>query len=245
MCNTKPTQGPDDIQTLNTTGTSDSTTSMTKSNEISSSSPIAAATADTMGTPSSSSVLTSRRPPPLDPLQRVAVVRMNLFVLVRILFQYLERVDKAVLVLAKEVSLMRGCAHTTFKWDVFYSILCLLHLCQIQVLRDCERKHQSKDSKYATLADAINERLRDAVGETHWTQARKIQKQLMINQQKKKLKELKQKTVEVAQQRQRQEMLAADAMSTTSGTSTTRYSQWKKHYDTLTSIDEVTNRKKS
>lgn len=89
------------------------------------------------------------------------VVRMNLFVLVRILFQYLERVDPSSLDLAKEV------------------------------LKDCERKHNTKDSKYETLADAINERVRDAVGESHWAQARKIQKQLMINQQRKKLKAMK------------------------------------------------------
>eukprot|EP00578_Thalassiosira_sp_NH16_P014611 CAMPEP_0181123582 /NCGR_PEP_ID=MMETSP1071-20121207/25986_1 /TAXON_ID=35127 /ORGANISM="Thalassiosira sp., Strain NH16" /LENGTH=199 /DNA_ID=CAMNT_0023208753 /DNA_START=68 /DNA_END=664 /DNA_ORIENTATION=- len=93
--------------------------------------------------------------------QRSTVVRMNLFVLVRILFQYLERVDPSSLNLAKEV------------------------------LKDCERKHNTKDSKYETLADAINERVRDAVGESHWTQARKIQKQLMINQQRKKLKAMK------------------------------------------------------
>lgn len=89
-------------------------------------------------------------------------VRMNLFVLVRILFQYLERVDTSVLDLAKAV------------------------------LKDCERKHNTKDSKYETLADAISERVRDAVGETHWTQARKIQKQLAANQQKKRLKAMAQ-----------------------------------------------------
>ena len=38
--------------------------------------------------------------------QRSTVVRMNLFVLVRILFQYLERVDPSTLTLAKEVSLI-------------------------------------------------------------------------------------------------------------------------------------------
>jgi len=58
-------------------------------------------------------------------------------------------------------------------------------------LKDCERKHNTKDSKYETLADAINERVRDAVGENHWAQARKIQKQLVINQQRKKLRAMK------------------------------------------------------
>lgn len=89
---------------------------------------------------------------------------MNLFVLVRILFQYLERVDPSLLRLAKEV------------------------------LKDCERKHNTKDSKYGTLADAINERVRDAVGETHWAQAKKIQKQLVINQQRKKMVSMKTKS---------------------------------------------------
>jgi hypothetical protein len=37
----------------------------------------------------------------------------------------------------------------------------------------------------------VHERVRDAVGESHWTQARKIQKQLVINQQMKKLKAMK------------------------------------------------------
>ncbi len=47
---------------------------------------------------------TSLRPGPImDPSQKVAVLRMNLFVLVRILFQYLERVDAEILVLAKAV----------------------------------------------------------------------------------------------------------------------------------------------
>ena len=78
----------------------------------------------------------------------------------------------------------------------------------IQVLKDCERKHNSKDSKYETLADAINERVRDAVGESHWTQARKIQKQLAENQQKKKLKAMamqRQKNQQKAQQQQQQQ----------------------------------------
>ena len=38
--------------------------------------------------------------------QRSTVVRMNLFVLVRILFQYLDRVYPSTLTLAKEVSLI-------------------------------------------------------------------------------------------------------------------------------------------
>ena len=59
------------------------------------------------------------------------------------------------------------------------------------MLKDCERKQNSKDSKYETLADAISERVRDAVGETHWARARQIQKQLALNQQKKRWRDMK------------------------------------------------------
>ena len=59
------------------------------------------------------------------------------------------------------------------------------------MLKDCERKQNSKDSKYETLADAISERVRDAVGETHWARARQIQKQLELNQQKKRWRDMK------------------------------------------------------
>ena len=43
---------------------------------------------------------------PASASQRIHVVRMNLFVLVRILFQYLEKVDPSLLLLAKEVTFM-------------------------------------------------------------------------------------------------------------------------------------------
>jgi hypothetical protein len=63
-------------------------------------------------TSGSSAVADQRRRPasgrpicPVAALQKIQALRMNLFVLVRILFQYLERVDTAVLSLAKEVSL--------------------------------------------------------------------------------------------------------------------------------------------
>jgi len=112
---------------------------------------------------------------PLVASQRNQAVRMNLFVLVRILFQYLERVDGTLLDLAKEV------------------------------LKDCERKHKTKDSKYETLADAIGERVRDAVGEAHWLQARKIQKQLAVNQQNKKLKAMRAQMQQKQQKQQSQQ----------------------------------------
>ena len=53
-----------------------------------------------------------------------------------------------------------------------------------QVLKDCEQKHNTKQSKHKTLADAISERMRDAVGLVHWENARRIQKRLAINQRK-------------------------------------------------------------
>lgn len=73
-----------------------------------------------------------------------------------------------------------------------------------QVLKDCERKHDRKESKYETLADAISERVRDAVGEHHWRQARRIQKQLALNQQKKKMKAMLAQRQRVWEQQQAQ-----------------------------------------
>jgi len=62
-------------------------------------------------TSGSSAVADQRRPAsgrsgcPVAALQQNQALRMKLFVLVRILFHYLERVDTAVLSLAKEVRL--------------------------------------------------------------------------------------------------------------------------------------------
>lgn len=81
---------------------------------------------------------------------RSMAVRKKLFLLVKILFQYLERVDPNQLQLAK------------------------------MALRDSENKHRSKDSKYPTLADAIYHNLRDTVGEKHWANANKIYKQMSL-----------------------------------------------------------------
>lgn len=75
----------------------------------------------------------------------------ELLVLLRVLFKYLERVDGAALYLAAKV------------------------------LDDCERKHAAGESKYESLAAAVTERLRDAVGEAHWRQARRVQRQLAAN----------------------------------------------------------------
>ena len=51
-----------------------------------------------------------------------------------------------------------------------------------QMLKDCNQKHKSKDSKYATLMDAISKQVWNAVGKTHWTQAKQIQKQQALIQ---------------------------------------------------------------
>lgn len=134
--------------------------------------------------------------------QRSTVVRMNLFVLVRILFQYLGRVEPTSLDLAKEV------------------------------LKDCERKHNTKDSKYETLADAISERVRDAVGESHWAQARKIQKQLVINQQRKKLKALK------AQGQKKQPAHKKSLLSRMSQASSSSSSQQRNNSMTMSSLSQ-------
>ena len=60
----------------------------------------------------------------------------------------------------------------------------LLFFVIIQVLKDCGRKHATNDSEFATLSDAILERVRNAVGEAHWAQALQIHKQILINQHK-------------------------------------------------------------
>ena len=73
-----------------------------------------------------------------------------------------------------------------------------------QVLKDCERKHTKGESKYETLADAISKRLRDCVGETHWTNAVRIQRQMAIIRQKKKLKVSQQAAQRWSDSQQRQ-----------------------------------------
>lgn len=73
-----------------------------------------------------------------------------------------------------------------------------------QVLKDCKRKHDRRESKYETLADAISERLRGAVGEHHWRQARRIQKVFERNRQKKKVKAMLAERLKVQQKQQQQ-----------------------------------------
>ena len=70
---------------------------------------------------------------------------------VRVLFRYLEKVDPKTLVLAKII------------------------------LRDCERNRQANISQFGTLSGAINERLRNAVGEVHWDEAWRIYRQVIGN----------------------------------------------------------------
>ena len=58
-----------------------------------------------------------------------------------------------------------------------------------QVLKDCEMKQKRGDSNYPTLAHAVNHRLRDAVGETHWAMARKIRACLKFERGQRQSKE--------------------------------------------------------
>ena len=88
--------------------------------------------------------------------RRVVQRRMKLFIIVRILLRYLKKVDP---ILSDKAN---------------------------AVLKDCERKHSSQESRYETLADAIQDRLRDTVGGTHWQKACVIQRQLAADQRKNK-----------------------------------------------------------
>ena len=76
----------------------------------------------------------------------------------RILFQYLERVDKEALHLAR------------------------------RVLKDFEQRYNVKDASMKfdyTLAAAVNEEMRTAVGKVHWDKACRIQKRVISNRQDK------------------------------------------------------------
>jgi len=73
----------------------------------------------------------------------------------RILFQYLERVDKETLQLVKDV------------------------------VKECERKYLANDTKFDTLHEAINENVRNTIGEMHWVNACKTQALLMRSIQQK------------------------------------------------------------
>lgn len=128
--------------------------------------------------------------------------RVNLFILVRILLQYLDKVDPATSTLAREVSFSYVVVSSVCKTVPSpratapepsrcpYSPHITLHHIthnKRQVLKDCGRKHSTSDSNFPTLADAIRERLRDAVGETHWSSARSIHRRLAINQRRRRM----------------------------------------------------------
>ena len=119
----------------------------------------------------------------------------------RVLLNYLERVDRKLLDVANQVSLFGRervsaayvsnicsfiIAQTTHITHTTFAIHYIPHA--NQVLEDCERKQRTKDSNYDTLADAISKRLRDSIGENHWTNACRIQKQMIVIRQKKKLR---------------------------------------------------------
>ena len=119
--------------------------------------------------------------------RRNKVQRKKLFILVRILLQYLDKVDPATLDLAHEVrELFLYCGLISLSLFATLKTAVLTIFITYQVLKDCERKYKHNESKYETLDDAINDRLRDAVGETHWRHAHKIEKVLLVNHRKKK-----------------------------------------------------------
>lgn len=71
--------------------------------------------------------------------------RANLFLHVRVLLQYLTRVDPKLRIEAQNA------------------------------LKDCHLKNRNGDPNYKSLVDSIERRLRLAVGEVHWKRAKEIQ----------------------------------------------------------------------
>lgn len=63
--------------------------------------------------------------------------------------------------------------------------------CAIFICSTSFNAHPHPPARCHISHNQVHERVRDAVGESHWTHARKIQKQLVINQQMKKLKAMK------------------------------------------------------
>lgn len=80
--------------------------------------------------------------------------RLNIFVLVRILFHYLEKVDPKLLLQAK------------------------------QVLKECDKQKKAGNPEYQNLADAIPPRIKNCVGDHHWSKALAIQRQFLKSKQK-------------------------------------------------------------
>jgi len=96
----------------------------------------------------------------------------------RVLLRYLERVDPGALDLAR------------------------------QVLRDCDLKYRSEGSRFVDrqFSEAVNGRVRSAVGEAHWDEAGRILRQVICNQR--------------ARQRQQNGGATNDAASSKGGSST-------------------------
>ena len=82
--------------------------------------------------------------------------QLNVFVLVRLLFHYLEKVDPQLLLEAK------------------------------RALKDCDRRKREGDPGYQQLSEVVPRRLRRIVGTKHWGRALEIQRNYLLQKQRKK-----------------------------------------------------------
>jgi cell division septum initiation protein DivIVA len=82
--------------------------------------------------------------------------QLNIFVLVRLLFHYLESVDPHLLLEAK------------------------------RALKDCDRRKREGDPGYQKLSEVIPRRLRRIVGDRHWGRALAIQRNYLLQKKRKK-----------------------------------------------------------
>ena len=82
--------------------------------------------------------------------------QLNVFVLVRLLFHYLEKVDPQLLLEAK------------------------------RALKDCDRRKREGDPGYQQLSEIIPRRLRRIVGDKHWGRALAIQRNYLLQKKRKK-----------------------------------------------------------
>ena len=90
---------------------------------------------------------------------RESTHQINVFVLVRLLFHYLEKVDPSLLLEAQAA------------------------------LKDCDRRKRNGDTAYASLSEAIPRRLRRVVGDKHWGRALAIQRDYLLKKQRKQKKQ--------------------------------------------------------
>ena len=91
--------------------------------------------------------------------RREGTHQINVFVLVRLLFHYLEKADPNILAEAKSA------------------------------LKDCDRKKREGEPGYQCLSEAIPRRLRRVVGDKHWGRALAIQRNYLLQKQRKKKKQ--------------------------------------------------------